>query len=75
MHPTEAPLAMLDEAAIAAAELRHDPYDFAFVEHAIARAAEGRGAGATRRAFPTAAATACPTCATARASARWSATC
>ncbi|MGD0187925.1 MAG: 2OG-Fe(II) oxygenase [Roseiarcus sp.] len=30
-----APLSMLDEAAIAAAELRHDPYDFAFVEHAI----------------------------------------
>ncbi len=29
------PFAMLDEAAIAAAELRRDPYDFAFVEQAI----------------------------------------
>jgi len=36
MPKTSAPLVMLDEAAIAAAELRHDPYDFAFVEHAIA---------------------------------------
>jgi len=35
MHPTEAPLALLDEAAIAAAELRHDPYDYAFVDQAI----------------------------------------
>ena len=35
MQPTEVPLAMLDEAAIAAAELRHDPYDYAFVEQAI----------------------------------------
>lgn len=32
---TNVPLAMLDEAAIAAAPLRHDPYDFAFVEHAM----------------------------------------
>lgn len=31
----DAPLSMLDEAAITAAELRHDPYDFAFVEHAL----------------------------------------
>ncbi len=29
------PMAMLDEQAIAAAELRRDPYDFAFVEQAI----------------------------------------
>jgi hypothetical protein len=29
------PFALLDEAAIAAAELRHDPYDFAFVDQAI----------------------------------------
>ena len=36
MQNASAPLSMLDEAAIAAAELRHDPYDFAFVEHAIA---------------------------------------
>ncbi|MFI5023044.1 MAG: 2OG-Fe(II) oxygenase [Alphaproteobacteria bacterium] len=36
MPESSAPLSMLDEAAIAAAELRHDPYDFAFVEHAIA---------------------------------------
>ncbi len=36
MPETSVPLSMLDEAAIAAAELRHDPYDFAFVEHAIA---------------------------------------
>lgn len=35
MHPTEAPLALLDEAAIAGAELRHDPYDYAFVDQAI----------------------------------------
>ncbi len=31
----DAPLQMLDEVAIKAAELRHDPYDFAFAEHAI----------------------------------------
>jgi len=31
----DAPFSMLDEAAIKAAELRRDPYDFAFVEHAI----------------------------------------
>lgn len=31
----EPPFAMLDETAIAAAELRNDPYDFAFVEQAI----------------------------------------
>ncbi|HXQ68179.1 MAG TPA: 2OG-Fe(II) oxygenase [Alphaproteobacteria bacterium] len=35
MPESSAPLSMLDEVAIAAAELRHDPYDFAFVEHAI----------------------------------------
>ncbi len=35
MADSHAPLAMLDEAAIAAAELRTDPYDFAFVEHAL----------------------------------------
>ncbi|MBW4090288.1 MAG: 2OG-Fe(II) oxygenase [Proteobacteria bacterium] len=35
MHPTEAPLALLDEAAIAGAELRQDPYDYAFVDRAI----------------------------------------
>ena len=31
----EPPLKMFDENAIAAAELRRDPYDFAYVEHAI----------------------------------------
>jgi len=36
METVDAPLQMLDEAAIAAAELRHDPYDFSFVEHALA---------------------------------------
>lgn len=35
MLSNDAPLTMLDEQAIAAAELRHDPYDFAFVEHAM----------------------------------------
>ena len=35
MRSGDAPFSMLDEAAIAEAELRHDPYDFAFVEHAI----------------------------------------
>ena len=35
MQNGEKPFAMLDEAAIAAAELRRAPYDFAFVEHAI----------------------------------------
>jgi hypothetical protein len=30
-----APFLMLDEEEIAVAKLRHDPYDFAFVEHAI----------------------------------------
>ena len=32
----ERPFALLDEAAIGVAELRRDPYDFAFVEQAIA---------------------------------------
>ena len=32
---SDAPLTMFDEAAIAAADLRRDPYDFAFVEHAL----------------------------------------
>ena len=31
----ETRMSMLDEEAIRAAELRRDPYDFAFVEHAI----------------------------------------
>jgi len=35
MATTDAPLTMIDEAAVAAAELRHDPYDFAFVEQAL----------------------------------------
>ena len=35
MQNGEAPLTMLDEEAIAAAELRRDPYDFAFVDQAI----------------------------------------
>jgi SM-20-related protein len=35
MQDTDAPLQFFDEAAIAAAPLRHDPYDFAFVEHAM----------------------------------------
>ena len=32
MENGEAPFAMLNEAAIAAAELRHDPYDYTFIE-------------------------------------------
>ena len=35
MSNQQPPFAMLNEAAIAAAALRHDPYDFAFVEQAI----------------------------------------
>lgn len=35
MPDSNAPLATIDEAAIVAAALRHDPYDFAFVEHAL----------------------------------------
>lgn len=35
MQSGDMPFQMLDEAAIAAAELRSDPYEFAFVEHAI----------------------------------------
>ncbi len=35
MEPNDPPFALLDEAAIAAAELRRDPYDFAFVDRAI----------------------------------------
>lgn len=37
MPNNDTPLAMLDEAAIAAAELRHDPYDFVFVDQAMPR--------------------------------------
>lgn len=36
MASNDPPFALLDEAAIAAAELRHDPYDFTFVDQAIA---------------------------------------
>lgn len=35
MSNQQPPFAMLNEAAIAAASLRHDPYDFAFVDQAI----------------------------------------
>lgn len=35
MTDANAPLTMIDEAAVAAAELRRDPYDFAFVEQAL----------------------------------------
>lgn len=37
MESGDRPLVMLDEQAIAAAELRRDPYDFAFVDQAIDR--------------------------------------
>ena len=32
---SDAPLSMIDEAAVAAAPLRHDPYDFTFIENAL----------------------------------------
>lgn len=35
LQDSDRPLSMLDEAAVAAAPLRRDPYDFAFVEHAL----------------------------------------
>ena len=35
LHNNDAPFSLLDEASIMSAELRHDPYDFAFVEQAI----------------------------------------
>ncbi|MEI8397058.1 MAG: 2OG-Fe(II) oxygenase [Rhodospirillaceae bacterium] len=35
MPETERPFQMLDEAAIIGAELRHDPFDFAFVDQAL----------------------------------------
>ena len=35
MASQESPFTMLDEAAIAGASLRHDPYDYAFAERAI----------------------------------------
>jgi SM-20-related protein len=35
MWNSDAPLGMIDQAAVGAAELRHDPYDFAFVERAL----------------------------------------
>lgn len=35
MQDSDAPLTMIDEAAVAAAELRRDPYDFCFVEQAM----------------------------------------
>ena len=35
MSQSNPPFSMLDEATIAAAELRRDPYDFAFVEQAL----------------------------------------
>jgi len=35
MRDGDTQFSLLDETAIAAAQLRHDPYEFAFVEHAI----------------------------------------
>ncbi|MFL5280159.1 MAG: 2OG-Fe(II) oxygenase [Rhodopila sp.] len=35
MSDSNAPLTMIDEAAVAAAELRHDPYDYAYVDQAL----------------------------------------
>ncbi len=35
MSETDAPLSMIDEAAVAAAELRHDPYDYTYIEEAL----------------------------------------
>jgi SM-20-related protein len=35
MSDSDAPLTMIDEAAVAAAELRRDPYDYAYVEQAL----------------------------------------
>jgi SM-20-related protein len=35
MQDSDAPLTMIDEAAVSAAELRRDPYDFTFIEHAL----------------------------------------
>lgn len=35
MPTADAPFALLNEAAIAAAELRHDPYDYTYIESAI----------------------------------------
>jgi len=35
MTRNDGPFKLIDEVAIEAAELHHDPYDFAFVEHAI----------------------------------------
>jgi SM-20-related protein len=35
MRDSDAPLMMIDEAAVAAAELRHDPYDYAYIDQAL----------------------------------------
>ena len=35
MQPNDSSFTLLDEAAISAADLRSDPFDFCFVEHAI----------------------------------------
>jgi SM-20-related protein len=35
MQDSDSPLTMIDEAAVAAAELRRDPYDFTYVEQAL----------------------------------------
>ncbi len=35
MQDSDSPLSMIDEAAVAAAELRRDPYDFTYVEQAL----------------------------------------
>ena len=35
MIESDAPLSMIDEAAVAAAELRHDPYDYTYIERAL----------------------------------------
>jgi SM-20-related protein len=35
MSESDAPLSMIDEAAVTAAELRRDPYDYSYIESAL----------------------------------------
>ena len=70
MQPNDPPFTLLDEASISAADLRRDPFDFCFVEHAIAETHKD-GVLADAPVIPhRMAALACPVCVMARASMR-----
>ncbi len=74
MADTVAPFRYLDEAAIAAAELRTDPYDYAYVDQAMPVAAKAEVLADAPK-IPHKGTYGIPTSSTARISTRCSRTC